>query len=30
MSRAMQKLSDTIISDVYQAAWKRLTSKERK
>lgn len=30
MSRALQKLSDTIISDVYQAAWKRLTSKERK
>lgn len=30
MSRAMQELSGTIISDVHQAAWKRLTSKERK
>jgi len=30
MSRAMQQLSGTIISDVYQAAWKRWTSKDRK
>jgi ABC-type uncharacterized transport system auxiliary subunit len=30
MSLAMQQLSGTIISDVYQAAWKRWTSKERK
>lgn len=28
MSRAMQKLSGTIISDVHQATWKRLRSKE--
>jgi ABC-type uncharacterized transport system auxiliary subunit len=30
MSRAMQQLSGRIMSDVHQAAWKRLTSKEKK
>jgi len=29
MSRAMQKLSASIISDIYQAAWKRSSSKEK-
>ncbi|MBI4794652.1 MAG: membrane integrity-associated transporter subunit PqiC [Deltaproteobacteria bacterium] len=30
MSRAMEKLSTTIITDVHQAAWKRIPPKERK
>lgn len=29
MSRAMQNLSGAIISDIHQAAWKRLSSKEK-
>ena len=29
MSQAMQKLSASIISDVHQAAWKRMSSKEK-